>query len=125
MPGAGDYHLRPDSPARDAGFMVPDVDEDLEGTSRPRGPASDIGAFEFETDPEPIVSLHVVVAGPGSVSSAPAGVACGSDCDADFPPGTRVALTATPASGFRLSGWTGGGCAEAGACTLVLNEDAQ
>jgi hypothetical protein len=46
-PAANDYHLRADAPARDAGVTLADVTEDLEGTPRPGGPASDIGAFEI------------------------------------------------------------------------------
>ncbi|MCW5808453.1 MAG: hypothetical protein KIT31_39245 [Deltaproteobacteria bacterium] len=45
-----DYHLMPASPARDA--AVPSsanlgTDHDLEGTARPQGPRSDLGAYEL------------------------------------------------------------------------------
>jgi len=46
-PAAGDYGLREDSPARDAGLTLAEVIEDIDGTPRPRGPASDIGAYEI------------------------------------------------------------------------------
>lgn len=46
-PAAGDYGLREDSPARDAGLTLAEVTEDIDGTPRPRGPASDIGAYEI------------------------------------------------------------------------------
>jgi hypothetical protein len=46
-PGSGDYHLKPGSPAIDAGRPLADVTEDLETNPRPSGPAYDIGAFEF------------------------------------------------------------------------------
>ncbi len=45
---AGDYHLRADSPAIDAGVQVNDVPNDYEGNPRPRGNGFDIGAFEFK-----------------------------------------------------------------------------
>ncbi len=45
-PAADDYHLKPGSPAVDAGETLPDVPVDLEGTPRPVGPAFDIGAYE-------------------------------------------------------------------------------
>jgi hypothetical protein len=43
---AGDYHLRPGSPARDAALAPTDVLTDFEGQPRPSGPAPDIGADE-------------------------------------------------------------------------------
>jgi parallel beta-helix repeat protein len=45
-PGRGDYRLRPDSPARDAGATV-SVAEDIDGVQRPQGKAFDIGAYEY------------------------------------------------------------------------------
>jgi cysteine-rich repeat protein len=45
--GAGDYHLRPGSPAIDAGLTLPSVTVDLEGRPRPTGGASDAGAYEI------------------------------------------------------------------------------
>ena len=52
-PAADDYHLRDDSPARDAGLTLADVTVDLEGTPRPGGAASDIGADEIAGSPPP------------------------------------------------------------------------
>jgi parallel beta-helix repeat protein len=45
-PAGGDYHLAPASPARDAGVVRSDLPDDLEGTPRPQGPTSDVGAYE-------------------------------------------------------------------------------
>lgn len=42
----GDYHLQPGSPAIDAGAPAGAPAIDLEGQSRPQGPAPDIGAYE-------------------------------------------------------------------------------
>ena len=42
----GDLHLRSDAPARDVAMALADITTDFEGTSRPVGPASDIGADE-------------------------------------------------------------------------------
>jgi len=44
---SNDYHLPSTSPARDAGVIRADVLTDREGTTRPMGPTSDIGAYEF------------------------------------------------------------------------------
>jgi hypothetical protein len=41
-----DYHLRPGSPAEDAGVAFPGLVEDLAGSPRPLGEAVDIGALE-------------------------------------------------------------------------------
>jgi hypothetical protein len=45
--------------------------------------------------------------GTGPVTSSPAGISCGSDCDAQFAPGTSVTLTATPNAGSYFIGWSG------------------
>src|SRR5712691_5077706 len=59
--------------------------------------------------------------GSGTVTSSPAGITCGTTCSAGYANGTAVTLTATPATGSTFSGWSGGGCAGTGACTLTLS----
>jgi hypothetical protein len=61
-PSTGDYHIRADSPARDAATVVTDVTTDFEGLARPSGPAWDIGADEY----------HVVTLPPPPPPPAPA-----------------------------------------------------
>jgi parallel beta-helix repeat protein len=41
-----DYHLPAGSPAVDNGLTLASVPVDIEGTTRPQGPASDVGAYE-------------------------------------------------------------------------------
>jgi len=67
------------------------------------------------------VTVTVVRAGlgSGSVTSAPAGIACGTTCAASFASGSSVLLTATPAAGSVFAGWSGGGCAGNGTCTVT------
>ena len=67
-------------------------------------------------------ALTVTLAGngSGSVSSTPAGIACGSDCAESFSQGTVVTLTAAPASGSTFAGWTGA-CTGTGACTVTMD----
>src|SRR5437667_885996 len=58
--------------------------------------------------------------GGGTVTSSPAGIDCGTACAATYDSGTVVTLTATPAANATFDGWTGGGCAGTGPCTLTL-----
>lgn len=67
------------------------------------------------------VALTVTRAGSGSgtVSSAPAGINCGSTCSASYASGTSVTLTASPAAGSSFAGWSGS-CSGTGTCTLSM-----
>ena len=72
--------------------------------------------------PPPPVPVQVTVTlsgsgGGGIVTSAPAGIDCGTTCSHTFAAGTQVTLNATPATGFSFGGWSGA-CAGSGACTL-------
>ena len=64
--------------------------------------------------------LMVTKAGNGTVTSSPAGINCGLDCNEAFPDGTAVTLTPTPAAGNVFSGWSGD-CTGSGACTVTVN----
>lgn len=58
--------------------------------------------------------------GSGSVTSAPAGIDCGSDCAQLYAHGAAVTLTATPAAGWSFSGWNGA-CSGTGACRVTMD----
>jgi hypothetical protein len=64
-------------------------------------------------------TLTVTKAGTGSgtVTSAPGGIACGSDCTEAYADGTSVTLTAAPATGSTFAGWSGG----VGTCAGTTN----
>ena len=45
--------------------------------------------------------------GTGTVSSTPAGISCGADCQSVYDEGTAIQLTATPSAGSSFGGWSG------------------
>ena len=47
---------------------------------------------------------------------------CEWKCSAQFPPGTTVSLSETPAKGFRFTGWSGG-CSGTASCKVTLSAD--
>lgn len=57
--------------------------------------------------------------GTGTVTSSPAGIACGPTCVWTFPDGTTVTLTATPSGRSRFGGWSGD-CTGTGLCVLSM-----
>lgn len=67
--------------------------------------------------------LGVTVSGNGAVSSSPAGMSCGSNstCLVGFNSGSSVTLSATPVAGNTFAGWSGGGCAGLGVCTVTMD----
>jgi hypothetical protein len=71
----------------------------------------------------PAVELSVFKAGTGSgtVTSAPAGINCGSKCAAEFEAGKVVTLTPVAAAGSEFAGWSGA-CSGAGACQVTMGE---
>jgi hypothetical protein len=66
-------------------------------------------------------TVSVIKSGGGTVTSSPAGIACGSTCSASFPAGSGVTLTETPAAGYAFSGWSGFCSGTAATCGLSLN----
>ena len=66
-----------------------------------------------------VLTVTIEGSGSGVVTSTPAGIDCGGDCEHDFPAGATVTLTATPATGSTFEGWSGA-CTGTGACQVVL-----
>ncbi len=65
--------------------------------------------------------LSVTRTGSGDVSSSPAGISCGSTCEAQFNAGTQVTLTASPASGQVFDGWSGACRNQALSCDVTMS----
>ena len=59
--------------------------------------------------------------GQGTVTSSPAGIDCGSVCQAAFEEGTTVTLTATAVSGSTFTGWSGA-CSGTGPCQVTMSQ---
>jgi Divergent InlB B-repeat domain len=68
------------------------------------------------------ITFAPLVAPPGTVTSSPAGISCGLDCSQEVTHGNTMTLTATPRSGYKFYGWSGGGCSGTGtgACTVTV-----
>ncbi len=70
----------------------------------------------------PTLTVTKTGTGTGTVTSAPAGLSCGTTCTRDFPIDSTVTLTAAPAAGSAFTGFTG--CATtptATTCTVTMD----
>jgi List-Bact-rpt repeat protein/PASTA domain-containing protein len=68
-----------------------------------------------------ILTVTKAGSGTGTVSSAPAGIACGASCTAPYKNGSIVTLTALPLNGAKFSGWSGAGCAGISTCAVPMS----
>jgi hypothetical protein len=72
---------------------------------------------------DPIIHEVLVVttgAGGGTVTSSPAGIACGATCTAGFGQGSSVTLSAVPDPDSAFTGWSGD-CGGTGDCILDID----
>jgi streptogramin lyase len=59
--------------------------------------------------------------GAGTITSQPAGIACGATCTANYAAGTAVTLTATATGASSFRGWSGD-CSGASTCTVSMTQ---
>jgi subtilisin-like proprotein convertase family protein len=90
---------------------------------------SDYGAIaEWSLSITTDAAKHVLSAvktgnGSGSIASTPAGIGCGNVCSAGFETNSSVTLTASPAEGSVLDGWTGCDTTSGTSCTVSMTAD--
>ncbi|MGZ8567253.1 MAG: InlB B-repeat-containing protein [Actinomycetota bacterium] len=63
-------------------------------------------AWEIVADLSPQLTVEPGGDGSGTVTSSPAGIDCGTDCQERYDPGTEVTLTANPDPSSTFGGWT-------------------
>jgi hypothetical protein len=67
-------------------------------------------------------TLAVRRSGKGTVTSAPAGIACGGTCSFRWWGGNTIALKAKPSGGSAFAGWSGS-CSGKRSCSVLLTSD--
>jgi hypothetical protein len=87
-----------------------------------------VSCRNFRWDIHKVIDSHTVQvskdgAGTGTVTSVPAGIDCGANCQAVFHGGTVVTLTATPDSGLSFSGWSDASCGANPTCQITVEDD--
>ena len=79
------------------------------------------GLFSIQTyGSSPSLIISKSGSGSGTVTSAPAGIDCGTTCSNSFNSGASVTLTATSDAGSTFTGW-GGACTGAGTCQVTMD----
>jgi Divergent InlB B-repeat domain len=118
--GAGDFHELAESPTIAAGVTdAANGTLDLDGDPRTVNGKTDIGAYELAFT----LAVSKSGSGAGSVTSAPAGIDCGTSCTGTFNPDSSVTLTAAPSAGSTFSGWTGCNTTSGSQCTVTVSAD--
>jgi len=76
----------------------------------------------FSPSSTPVYRLRLTNPGGGTITSAPAGIDCGSDCFEDFDSGEVVTLTAAPAGSYSFDGWDGDCSGTATTCMVTMDQ---
>lgn len=80
--------------------------------------ANSTGTILASNFPDPTLTVTKLGTGGGTVTSVPAGIACGATCQAQFPGGALISLKATPDIGSELGGFGGDADCTDGQVTL-------
>lgn len=95
------------------------------GTASPPPPGGSACADRawIDTVTLPLVgrTLSILKGGTGAGTVTGNGIDCGADCTETVAAGTTISLTAAPAAGSLFTGWSGGGCAGTGGCSVTLS----
>ena len=81
--------------------------------------AKSVGA-EFALVPKYSLSVSSSGNGSGTVTSSPAGINCGSDCEEAYEQGTKVTLSPAAGGGSEFKGWSGA-CSGTGTCEVTMS----
>ncbi len=69
-----------------------------------------------------LLTVSKAGSGQGTVTSWPAGIACGATCSATFVYGTGVRVTAQAPTGFTFTGWSGACVGQDSLCDVAMSE---
>ncbi|MFL5311900.1 MAG: InlB B-repeat-containing protein [Myxococcales bacterium] len=78
-------------------------------------------SFTTTVVPTRLLTVTTAGTGVGSVTSSPAGIACGGDCSEPYDLDTVVTLTATPSADSFFSGWTGACSGLSTTCDVTMD----
>ena len=76
---------------------------------------------EIQTLTRRTLSVSKTGTGSGTVTSDPAGIACGATCSYAFIKDTIVTLSAAATVGSTFTGWSGAGCSGSGTCVVTMD----
>ncbi len=81
--------------------------------------------FSIAHDADRTLTVSLPGVGSGTVTSAPVGIDCGTDCSQDYTLGTSVTLTAAADTGSSFAGWTAGPCigTATATCGVTMSAD--
>ncbi len=85
-------------------------------TIAPNGSSTAPGSSPSSSD----YTLTVNTSGSGAISGS--GISCSSSCTKEYPSGTQITLSASPATGNSFAGWSGP-CSGASSCSFTITSD--
>ena len=107
----------------DAGYTFSNWSGDAGGTANPvsvlmdgnKSVTANYAAITY------LLQVNKTGSGSGTVTSAPAGISCGTTCSYLYSLNTIVTLTAVQDAGSTFTGWSGAGCTGTGTCVVTMS----